>query len=196
MWAEAEAERAAGAGWEPPDWEPLLRARRRRDLLVLGALTAFLVAVPVVRLVVQERPPALSFWFGAAFVLVHLLLSIRSHGTAAGRAEWENATRQEIRLEQALRHHTSSGVADRAAVTARAEQLDRNSGVAVVAYPLLLLLAVAFAVESDLSPVQVFGVVALAALVCGALLIRSLRRGRMGTRWLADPLPRDAGCPT
>jgi hypothetical protein len=193
VWAEAQAQRAPDVGWEPDDWAPVLRARRRGDLLVLVALVLGTVTSLVVRLVVRDRPLAVETWFWLVAVLVYVAVMVRAHATSAGRSEWLEETRRDVRVDHALRHHVSIGAADRAAVSKRAEELDRNAGVAVVGYPLLALVAVATLAELDFPTVPKVVATAAAVAVCGLLLTRSLRRGRWGTRWLADPLPRDEG---
>ena len=188
----AATERAADVGWEPPDKANILR-RRRRNSLVFVALTVLVtvVVLPLVRVLVLERPMRWTSFVWAAWALLLGANTWWLHVTDRGRALWERETLQELRVEHALRHHVSIGAANREAVTVRAQRLDAYSGLAVFGYPVLVVVVAAVAVEADPSPIELTAVVGLAVLVFGLLLLRSLRRGRMGTRWLADPLPRD-----
>lgn len=194
--AAAGAERASDGAWEPPDKARILRRRRRSSLAFVALLILLVVLVfPLFQVLVLERPIRWTTWVWAAWALLLGWQTWRSHFTARGRAEWERATIEELRVEHALRHHVSIGAEERPLVTARAQRLDAYSGLAVFGYPVLVVVAAAFVVEADASPAQVTTAVCLAVVVFGLLLLRSLRRGRMGTRWLADPLPRDEEAP-
>jgi hypothetical protein len=189
--AEAQAERQAEVAWEPTDWAVVFRRRRLRQVLVAAALLAVVAAGPFVRIAMDEPPFRATWWLYLAVMIAYCGETAWRTLSARGRAEWEETTRQEIRVEHALRHHVSIGEKDRAAVTKRADELNRNSRVAVIGYPLLALVSIAALVELDSPTVLMVVVTATAVVVCGLLLTRSLRRRRWGTRWLADPLPRE-----
>ena len=64
--AEAHADHAAEASWEPSDWSACLRRERRQQLAVVTGLVVLVgIVAPVLRLALVDRPPSLSF-IGAA----------------------------------------------------------------------------------------------------------------------------------
>lgn len=189
---QAQAERAADVGWEPADWSACLRRERRKQLATVIGLVVFVgVVLPVLGLVVLDRPPSLSYWFWGAFTLIFVAETAYSFASAAGRVQWERETRQAVRVRHALRHHRGIGAADRALVTERARSLATGSKVASVGWPLLALLLVVGILEGR-DP-RAFLIVLVVA--CLLLVARAVRRARLARRWLADPLPRDEPTP-
>jgi hypothetical protein len=187
VWAAARA----GAGWEPADWEVLLRRRRRRQLLDIGFLVALvLVAAPVVRWV-RDRPPNGTYWVWVVLTLVLVGRFLWSRFTADGRYQWDVETRREIRIEHALREHVSIGHEGRGLVTERAELIRTWSWVAFVGLPVLGVAVLAGIESTDgLSLAQELAWGAVVIVVCAGLLLLRRRRYRLAVRWLADPLPR------
>ena len=183
-----EAGGAAEVGWEPPDWTDVLR-RQRRQQFAIGAALFLLVSVePVQWLTGIDRSVDWSYWLVLATMLILLGEAIQSRVSEEGRANWERDTRRKVRVKHALRHHVSIGAADRALVTERAQAIRTLSKVALVGWPLLAVLVAGTIL--DVSRLPAFTVVPV-VVACLLLLARSVRRGRLARRWLADPLPRD-----
>lgn len=185
----ARAEHADEIGWESPDWAAVLRRHRRRQAAVGAGMVAFIcVVVPLVRLVVQDRPLSLMYWLWLLITIIYVGEAISSRVTADGRAQWERETRQKVRISHAIRHHVGIGVRDRSLVTERARSIATWSKVAFVGWPLLAAALVARRLEVGDLPASL---ILLVSVVCLLLVARAVHRARQARRWLADPLPRD-----
>ncbi|MFP5370079.1 MAG: hypothetical protein ACLGI3_04940, partial [Actinomycetes bacterium] len=146
--AAAPADRAADVSWEPVDWDATLRERRRaewRDVVLM--LAVFLVVLPVLQVAVFDDPLRAWHWVWFAWALVLTAHAIRSHFTVRGRERWELQTRQEVRVEHALRFHVSIGAADRDLVTGRADEIDSWAPAHFVGWPLAAVVVAAAAVS-------------------------------------------------
>jgi hypothetical protein len=185
-WAGAPSERATEVGWEPADWDAVLRRRRRAQWSQAGVLLLLAVVIgPLVRFL-MDRPTRVSWvWLGLALVVAGV--AWWSQFTRRGRAAWLEEAGQEIRIEHALRHHVSIGAADRELVTARAEKIARWAWAALIGWPLLVALcATILVISADGIAARIaFGLVGV--LVCGGLVRAERRRMRWAQRWLADP---------
>lgn len=186
---EPAIERAAAAGWEPPDWGAVLRRRRLRQWGGAAFLLLIAVAVaPLVRLLLDE--PARVSWNWLTFAIIAAGFASWSQFPARGRAAWEKEARREVRIGHALRHHASIGAAGRSLVTERAEKIDTLSGASLMGWPLLTALFVVPLVMVADDPATRIGVGLVGLVVGTALVRRNRRRVRWARRWLADPLPR------
>ncbi|UOY02745.1 hypothetical protein [Blastococcus sp. PRF04-17] len=191
--AEAAAQPAAEVGWQPVDWAAELRRRRSAEWRNVTLLVAVLLAVPLVSTLVLERPMGASDWIWLALALLVSGDASLSHATASGRVQWEEAARQEVRIEHALRTHVSIGAGDRELVTKRARAIRWWSTAAFVVCPLLCAAALAGMQEAGLNVVGRAAASVAVVLVCGLLVVSRWRRLRLARRWLGDPLPRETG---
>ena len=184
----AQAGPASDAGWEPADWRDRLRRRRCRQLATaIGLVVLIGVVAPLLR-VTLDRPPSVTYWIWAFLTLVYVVEAAYSWISPAGRARWEQETREQVRVSHALRHHVGIGTADRALVTERARTMNTWSKVAFVGWPLLGVVFVAGILDDRVPASLAVPVVLLCLLLVG----RAVRKARLARRWLADPLPRDA----
>jgi hypothetical protein len=73
VWGEAPAERAAEAGWEPPDWDAVLRLRRRAEWFRACCPFLALVVVNPLEPALVDRPSGVSWcWLGSAIAAICL----------------------------------------------------------------------------------------------------------------------------
>ena len=191
VWANARAERRATVGWEPDDWNVVLRRQRRSDVLGGGlGLVLIAVVVPLPQIMDLVRPEPWSYSIFLLFALYAAAQKWWPHSTARGRAKWEQTTRLEIRVEHALREHVSIGAADRDLVTERAEAIRSLAFAHVVGWPLLAVFVVA--VNREFPQISTAEEISIGLLVVGlsvAALVHARRRLRWAHRWLAHPLP-------
>ncbi len=189
----AHADGAAEVGCEPPDWEATLPKRRRVVVAETWLFIALWSAGPFVWAAFDDRPPRLMALVVAAMWTSLLLYQLYRMSTPSGRRQWAEKTKEEIRVEHALRHHVSIGEADRELVTERADEIDSWALAHFVGWPLLAVLAIAATVnDPTVSGAEkiVFGLFGLFGLFCAAKLLLACRRVREARRWLDDPLPR------
>lgn len=188
----ASADRAADVGWEPADWDAALRKQRRAEWHGVGILLVGAgVVLPLLRVLVADRP--LLGWYLVLFgwALAFAVLAWRNHSSAEGRERWEEQTRQEVRVEHALRHYVSIGKADQELVTERADEIDSWAPAHFVGWPLAAVVVGAAAVSDPTLSAADQILAGLFVLFCAAQLLLACRRVREARRWLDDPLPRD-----
>jgi cell division protein FtsW (lipid II flippase) len=177
---------------EQPDVATQVRRRRRGLVLgAVGVVLAYVAFLAVLSLVSRAWPTAYA-WVLLAVVLVLAVGSLWPLRSPAGRAAWDERTGRLVRIEAALRGHTSIGGDERDDVTAAAQQRRQLAGPAWFGYPLLALFVAFLLADSDTISTLVAWVGTLAAVVlCGLGLLRSRRRDREAKRWLAEPPPPD-----
>ncbi|MGY1804066.1 hypothetical protein ACI78T_12395 [Blastococcus sp. SYSU D00922] len=175
-------------GWEPADWAPLLRRRRRLEELLAAGLVLWVVAAPVIRVVVYEQPPFRWVWWPWLFVtVVYVGEVVRCSVTDRGRGEWEQKTRRSVRLRHALRHHVSIGPDERDRV---GEHAYRTAFWSWATYLGLTAVAVLAVTEGATDGLPWIAAAMLGSAGAGVLVWTVVRHGR-ARRWLADPLPRE-----
>jgi hypothetical protein len=185
---EAPVDRGADVGWEPPDWTDVLRRQRRLQLVGPATMVLLIfVVTPLLRWTVLDPTFGWSYWLGVAVTLIIVGETVESYVSTEARASWEQDTRKKVRVEHALRHHTSIGAADRALVTDRARAMYLWARVGFVGWPFLGVALVGRMLEVRLPSSLAVPVV----VVCLLLVGRAVRKARLARRWLADPLPRD-----
>lgn len=185
----AAADRATDLGWEPADWDAMLRKRRRDFVADTWLFIALLWGAPFAGAALENRPPRLVVLVVVALWTSLLLYQLHRTSTPSGRRQWAETTKEEIRVERALRHHVSIGAADREFVTERADAIDSWAPAHFVGWPLLAVLAIAAIVDPTVSGSDriVFWLFVLFSVV---QLLLACRRVREARRWLDDPLPR------
>jgi hypothetical protein len=190
--AGARTEPAAEVGWEPADWDAVLRRRRLAQWSHAGVLLLLAVVVgPLMRIVLDRPPRGWWVWLGLALIVAGMTWWSRF----SGRAAWQEDALREIRIEYALRHHMRIGAADRVLVTERATRIDRWAWVSLIGWPLLVALFAAILVISAEGTAARIGFGAAGILVCGGLVRAERRQVRWARRWLADPSDRDQRTP-
>lgn len=184
-----QADGPAEGGWEPPDWNDVLRRHRRLQSAAVAGMVLLFSVTPVLWWTGVDRSVGWGYWIALVAMLLLSGETIQSRVSADGRANWERDTRRKVRIEHALRHHVSIGAADRALVTERARSIRTLSNVALAGWPFLAVVGAAPIL--DLATVPDLLVVPV-VVACLFLLARSVWRGRLARRWLADPLPRES----
>jgi hypothetical protein len=180
--------RADADGWEPADWTAVLRARRRGLVLTAVALPVALAVLLAVLSVVQRALPTTYGWVLFGIAVAVAAVQLWPLGTADGRRQWDERSREDVLIGHALRAHESVGVERRDAVTRRAEAHSSLGTVAPLGYVLLVLLVAYLLFENTATVVAVVGTVLAAALAAVGARLAS-RRAAAARRWLADPLP-------
>jgi peptidoglycan/LPS O-acetylase OafA/YrhL len=186
-------DRLEDAGIDEAFWTRAVRRRRRALATTCLAVLVVYVAFVAVLSLVEHAPPTVYAEVLLAVVLVLVGVSLWPFRNAAERGRWEERTREQLRIDHALRAHVGIGTDDRAAVTAAAEARRSLSGAAHLGYPLLALF-VAFLLFESRSVNGLGALLATLAVValCALGLRSSRRRSAEARRWLDEPLPPEA----
>jgi MFS family permease len=174
-------------------WARAVRRRRRATTATCLAVLAGYVAFVAVLSLVEHAAPTVYAWLLLGVVLLLAGVPLWPLRNATARARWEERTREQLRIDHALRAHVSIGADERAAVTAAAEARRSLSGAAHLGYPVLALFVAFLLFESRTvnGPVALLGTLAVVVL-CALGLRVSRRRSAEARRWLDEPLPPEA----